>query len=97
MLFVLMCTDKPKSLDLRLATRPAHLAYLETYADRLVQAGGLLDADGRACGSLLLIDVKDEAEAAGFAEADPYVKAGLFESVVVRPYRQVFRDGERVA
>jgi uncharacterized protein YciI len=97
MLFVLICTDKPKSLDLRLATRPTHLAYLETYADRIVQGGGLLDGDGRACGSLLMIDVEDAAAAAGFAEADPYTKAGLFESVVIRPYRQVFRDGERVA
>jgi uncharacterized protein YciI len=97
MLFVLICTDKPKSLDLRLATRPTHLAYLETYADRIVQAGGLLDGDGRACGSLLMIDVEDAAAAAGFAESDPYTKAGLFESVVIRPYRQVFRDGERVA
>ena len=96
MLFVLMCTDKPKSLDLRLATRPAHLAYLETYADRLVQVGALLDGDGRACGTMLLIDVHDGAEAAGFADAEPYGKAGLFESVVIRPYRQVFAGGERV-
>jgi uncharacterized protein YciI len=97
MLFVLVCTDKPKSLDLRLASRPAHLAYLETYTDRIVQAGALLDADGRAAGSLLMIDVADAAEAAGFAEADPYARAGLFESVIIRPYRQVFRDGARVA
>jgi uncharacterized protein YciI len=97
MLFVLVCTDKPKSLDLRLASRPAHLAYLETYLDRIVSAGALLDGDGRACGSLLVIDVADHAEAAGFAHADPYAKAGLFESVIIRPYRQVFRDGAPVA
>jgi len=97
MLFVLACTDKPGCLDLRLASRPQHLAYLETYQGRLVQAGGLLDTDGRPAGSLLIIDVADRAEAEGFAEADPYHKAGLFESVVIRPYRQVFRDGERVA
>jgi len=97
MLFALICTDKPQSLPLRLATREAHLAYLETYAGKLLQAGPLLDPDGRPCGSLLLIDVEDAAAAAGFAEADPYAKIGLFESVVIRPYRSVFRDGERVA
>ncbi len=96
MLFVLVCTDKPGSLDLRLATRPQHLAYLETYASRLIQTGPLLDLDSRPCGSLLVIDVADRAEAEGFAEADPYNKAGLFESVVIRPYRQIFKDGERV-
>jgi uncharacterized protein YciI len=96
MLFVLICTDKPASLDLRLATRPQHLAYIETYQDRIVQAGALLDTDQRACGSLLIIDVEDHAAAAGFAEADPYGRAGLFESVIIRPYRQVVVAGERV-
>ncbi len=97
MLFALVCTDKPASLDLRLATRPQHLAFVATYLDRIVQAGALLDADGRACGSLLIIDVEDAAAAAGFAEADPYGRAGLFESVVIRPYRQVISAGEQVA
>ncbi len=96
MLFALICTDKPASLDVRLATRAQHLAYLETYQDRIVQAGPLLDADLRACGSLLIVDVEDAAAAAGFAEADPYARAGLFESVVIRAYRQVFAGGERV-
>ena len=97
MLFVLICTDKPGSLDLRLATRPQHMAYLETYKSRIVQAGPLLDADGRPCGSLLMVDVTDRAEAEGFAEADPYTRASLFESVLIRPYRTVFRDGELAA
>ena len=97
MLFVLICTDKPGSLDLRLATRGAHLAYLQTYEACLAQAGPMLDADDRPCGSLLIIDVADQAEAAGFAEADPYGKAGLFESVIIRHYRQVYRDGSVVA
>src|ERR1700709_2525785 len=93
MLFVLVCTDKPGNLDLRLAIRPAHLAYLETYETKIVQAGPMLDTDARPCGSLLIIDVADRAEADGFALADPYSKAGLFESVVIRGYREVFRAG----
>ncbi len=97
MLFVLICTDKPASLDLRLATRSAHIAYLQTYETRLVQAGPLLDCDDRPCGSLLMVDVADRAEAAGFAESDPYNRAGLFESVIIRAYRQVYRDGSQVA
>lgn len=92
MLFAVICTDRPGSLDLRLATRPTHLAYLTTYADRLIEAGPLLDADGRPAGSLLLIDVEDRAAAEGFAASDPYAKAGLFESTVIRPFRTVFKD-----
>ncbi len=97
MLFVLICTDKPGSLDLRLATRANHLAYLTTYETRIVHAGPMLDIDDRPCGSLLIVDVADRAAAAGFAEADPYTKAGLFESVIIRPYRQVYRDGSLAA
>jgi uncharacterized protein YciI len=97
MLFALICIDKPGSLDLRLATRSQHLAFLEAYPAKVVQGGPLLNDDGRPSGSLLIIDVADRAEAEGFAVSDPYAKAGLFESVVIRAYRQVFRDGERVA
>ena len=93
MLFMILCRDKPGSLDLRVATRPQHIAYLQCYAERLVQAGPLLDGDGRPCGSLLIVEVPDRATADGFADSDPYNRAGLFESVLVRRYRTVFRDG----
>jgi uncharacterized protein YciI len=96
MLFALICTDRPGSLELRLATRPAHLAFLETYVDKVVHGGALLDIDDRACGSLLIIDVNDRAEAEGFAASDPYAKSGLFESTVIRPFRAAFKDGEKL-
>lgn len=97
MLFALLNTDRPGSLDLRMATRPAHLEYLEAQAGKIVTGGAMLDASGQACGSLLIVDVEDRAAAEAFAAADPYSKAGLFESSVVRPFRQVFKDGARVA
>jgi uncharacterized protein YciI len=97
MLFALVCMDRPGALDLRLATRPAHLAYLETYADKVVQAGALLDLDGRPGGTLLVIEVADRAAAEGFAASDPFAKAGLFESTVIRPYRPIVEDGSPVA
>ena len=69
MLFALICTDRPGSLDLRMATRPQHLAFLETYQAKLVHAGALADIDGRPCGSLLVIDVGDRAQAEGCGRA----------------------------
>ena len=96
MLFVILCTDRPNSLDSRLAAREAHLRYLSTYADRLVHAGPLLGTDGRPCGSMLVVDVEDRAAAEGFAASDPYAAVNLFESVVVRGHRVVFRDGALV-
>ena len=96
MLFAIICTDRPASLDLRLATRPAHRAYLAAYADKVVQSGPLLDTDGRPCGSLLLIEVEDRAAAEGFAASDPYAAASPFESTVIRAYRPAMQDGEPV-
>ena len=97
MLFAIICTDRPGGLDLRLATRPTHLDYLTMYAQRIVHGGPTLDSDGRPCGSLLIIEAEDRAAAEGFASSDPYAKAGLFESTVIRPFRAVFRDGEVIA
>ena len=97
MLFAIIATDRPGSLDLRLATRPTHLAYLTMYADRIVHGGPTLDVDGRPCGSLLIIEAEDRAAAEGFAASDPYAKAGLFESTIIRAFREVFRDGELIS
>ena len=97
MLFALINTDRPASLDLRMATRPTHLAFLEGEAGKIVTGGALLDASGQPAGSLLVIDVADRAAAEAFAAADPYARAGLFESSVVRPFRQVFKDGAKLA
>ena len=96
MLFALICTDRPGGLELRAATRPAHLTYLETCRSKLVHAGALLDAEGRPGGSLLVVEATDRAEAEAFAAGDPYAKAGLFESTVIRPFRPAFKDGEKL-
>ncbi len=97
MLFALICTDRPGALDTRLAHRPAHLAYLESRVSELVQAGALLDLQGKPCGSLLVIDVADRGAAEAFAEADPYTGAGVFEATLIRPFRAAFKDGAKVA
>ena len=97
MLFAIIAMDRPGGLDLRLATRPTHIAYLTMYANRITHAGPMLDPDGRPCGSLLIIEAEDRAAAEGFAASDPYAKAGLFESTLIRPFREVFRDGEMLS
>ena len=97
MLFAIICTDRPASLDLRQATRPVHLDYLKAHAHRLIQAGPVLNAAVEPCGSLLIVDAADRAEAESFAAGDPYARAGLFESTLIRPYRMVFRDGQMIA
>ena len=86
-LYVLVCNDKPNSLDLRLANREAHLAYARGFADRLKVAGPLLDEAGNMSGSLLILEAGSLEEARGFNLGDPYQKAGLFASVQVTAFK----------
>jgi uncharacterized protein YciI len=95
MLFAIQCTDRADGRAIRAATRPAHLAHLEAHQDRLLLVGPVLDAEGLPCGSLLVVEATDQAAAEAFAAADPYARAGLFESVTVQPFRTVFKDGKR--
>ncbi|MCE0742974.1 YciI family protein [Acetobacter sicerae] len=94
MLFAIICTDKPGQFETRSATRPDHLAFLKTYVDRIQFAGPMMGPDGKPSGSIVMLEAADKAEAEGFAAADPYAKVGLFESVIIRPLRTVFRDGK---
>ncbi|KNG93633.1 YciI family protein [Pseudaestuariivita atlantica] len=89
MLIALTARDKVGGLDLRLATRDAHVAYLKGAGDTVAMAGPLLNAEGTMCGSLIILDVPDLAAAEAFAADDPYAKAGLFDSVTLDPWNKV--------
>jgi uncharacterized protein YciI len=97
MLFAITNLDKPDSFALRAATRETHLGYLDSIIAQLVLAGPVLNAEGQPVGSLLVVEAENAAAAEAFAAADPYAKAGLFESVTIRPYRLVYKDGARLA
>jgi uncharacterized protein len=88
-LFVVSYIDKPDSLSLRMATREAHLAYAnEDGRPTKVRLGGpYLDDKGDMAGSLIILEAPDKAAALAFTANDPYVRAGLFSSVEVRPFR----------
>ncbi|MCA6298314.1 MAG: YciI family protein [Phenylobacterium sp.] len=86
-LYVLVCNDKPDSLELRLANREAHLAYARGFADRLKVAGPLLDEAGNMAGSLLILEAESLEDARAFNLDDPYQKAGLFASVQVTAFK----------
>lgn len=88
MLIALIARDKPGALETRLANREAHLAYAADSGVTLKFGGPFIDADGNMCGSLLVMEVADMAEAEDFAANDPYAKAGLFQSVELIEWKQ---------
>ena len=89
--------DRSGTLAARMAARPEHIARLHALRDagRLLLAGPCpaIDAEdpGPAgfTGSLVLAAFEARAAARAWAEADPYVAAGVYERVEIRPFRPV--------
>ena len=90
MYFIIYCTDKPSCANLRSTNRPAHVDFLKRHRDSIFVAGPTLTQDGEGMnGSLLIVDFPDRTGAEAFAATDPYASAGLFESVVIKPWKLV--------
>ena len=97
MWYAIVGSDVPDSLARRLSVRPAHLERLNRLRDegRLLLAGPFpaVDAEdpGPAgfSGSLIVAEFADLAAAKAWADADPYVAAGVYAEVSVRPFRKV--------
>lgn len=95
-LFLIICRDKPDSLDLRMSNRPAHLEWAAEHKDTLAMAGPIFAEDGETfAGSVFVKDAASMADIEAWSATDPYVKAGLFESVEIRPFRWVMGEGPK--
>jgi uncharacterized protein len=92
MLFALICTDKPNSLDLRMSVRSDHLAYLSRLSSKMKAAGPFLDDANNPCGSLVIIEAENRSEADAMAAKDPYAIAGLFSNVEIKPWRWAIKN-----
>lgn len=98
MWYAIVAQDVPASLDKRMAARPAHVARLQTLQNegRLLLAGPFPAVDapdpGAAgySGSLIVAEFATLAAAQEWANADPYVAAGVYQEVRVRPFRKTF-------
>ncbi|MDJ0738490.1 MAG: YciI family protein [Gammaproteobacteria bacterium] len=98
MLYAIVCTDVDNSLERRRSARPAHLERLQALQDqgRLVLAGPnpAIDSNepGEAgfTGSVIIAEFASLDDASGWANADPYLAAGVYADVSVKPFKQVF-------
>ncbi|MCB9949067.1 MAG: YciI family protein [Rhodospirillaceae bacterium] len=89
MLYHVHCFDKPDHTAMRAANREAHLAHLAKFTDAILVAGPTLAADGQTpSGSVIIIDLPDQAAVDAFCANDPYAKAGLFQRVEVTLWRK---------
>ena len=97
MLYAIIAEDVDNSLSRRLAARPLHLQRLQQLeeAGRLILAGPhpAIDADNPDdagfSGSLIVAEFDNLAAAQAWADADPYVEAGVYATVSVKPFKKV--------
>jgi len=96
MWYVIIGKDRPDSMTARQAARPAHLARLQALQSegRLMVAGPCPRDDASTpgpagiSGSVVIAEFSSLDDARQWAEADPYLAEGVFESVDVRPFIQ---------
>jgi len=97
MFYALICTDKPGTLEKRMQARPEHLARLEALRNegRLLLAGPHPATDsenpGEAgfTGSLVVAEFTSLEAAQAWADADPYIAAGVYQQVTIKPFKKV--------
>jgi uncharacterized protein len=97
-LYAIISEDVQDSLAKRLSARPAHLQRLQALQDagKLVLAGPhpAIESDNPAdagfTGSLIVAEFDSLHHAQIWADADPYIAAGVYAHVVVKPFKQVF-------
>lgn len=97
MLYAIIAEDAPGSLERRQVARPAHLERLRALQDagRLVLAGPFPAIDGNDpgaagfSGSLIVAEFDSLGEARGWTDSDPYLLAGVYAHVSVKPFRKV--------
>lgn len=98
MLYAILGTDVPDSLERRLAARPDHVARLKALQEqgRMVLAGPCpaIDSDDPGAagftGSVIVAEFDSLEAARAWADADPYVAAGVYDRVTVTPFKKVF-------
>jgi len=90
-MYAILCFDRPDSASLRDAHRAAHVAFLEKNSAQIVFGGPLKNtAEGPSTGALIVVNCATRKDAEAFIGADPFYRNGVYESVAVRAFKQVF-------
>jgi len=97
MLYSIYAFDVPNSLPLRAQARPEHIARLKALSDsgKLIMAGPnpAIDSnepgDAGFTGSLIVAEFDSLEAAQAWANADPYLDAGVYDNVIVKPFKKV--------
>ncbi len=96
MQFIITGHDGPNKLEKRMEVRPRHLENLGRINGKVLCGGGLLDADGKMKGSVMIIDFAGREQLEEYLRAEPYITEGVWETVEAEPFNVVLLNGEKV-
>src|SRR5262245_32589594 len=90
-MYAIVCFDRPDSSSLRDAHRNAHQEFLRKFSEKIVFGGPLKHtAEGPSIGALIVVNCATRHEAEALIAGDPFHRGGVYESVAVRAFKQVF-------
>ena len=93
--FAVICLDRPGTSELRAKARLSHLEYINPHRPKMQIGGALLDDAGdERIGMVFAIDLLSRDEVEAFMRDEPYNKAGIFESVVIRRIDVVYPEAD---
>ena len=93
--FAVICLDRPATSELRAKARLAHLEYINPHRPKMQIGGALLDDAGEErVGRFFAVHLPSRGAVEAFMRDEPYNKAGIFESVVIRRMNVVYPEAD---
>ena len=96
MQFLVKAYDGPDMLEKRMAVRPRHLEGMKALGRQIIDAGGLLDEDGKMKGSALVMEFPDRDALDKYLENEPYVIEGVWQKIDIEIMNVVLVNGEKI-
>ena len=96
MQFIVTALEGENMLEKRMAVRPRHLEGMARLSDHIVCAGGILDAEGRPKGSVLVMEFEDRNALDDYLAGEPYVLENVWQDISIELMNVVILKGEKV-
>ena len=88
MIWIILCKDKPNSLNERIKIIDEHRAYLSTNPIKTLISGSLTDKQGNMNGSFFMVEADSEEEIRVFQQNDPIFKAKIWDEITISPFNK---------
>ena len=88
MIWVILCKDKPNSLNERIKIIDEHRAYLSTNPIKTLISVPLTDKEGNMNGSFFMVEADSEEEIRVFQQNDPIFKANIWDEITISPFNK---------